>query len=135
MTSTSDGDTDAQAFQLRLLGKPLWRAADGRQKELSRNDALLLALLAIDGPQAGHVLAGRVWPDKTQAQAANNLRQRVMRLRDETGQPLFHTRRSVSLADGIQIDVRSLATMNAEPPDRAGRAARRLRLQRQRYCP
>jgi DNA-binding SARP family transcriptional activator len=111
-------DPTAETLHLRLLGRPQWRAgqasAVGGNHDLSRKDAALLALLAIDGAQARDVLAGRLWPDVAADKASGSLRQRIARLRRDTGHRLLHTGDSLHLAEGVICDATAVAAMSTE---------------------
>ncbi|MFN0182595.1 MAG: BTAD domain-containing putative transcriptional regulator [Aquabacterium sp.] len=83
MTPPSPPPADDPAIALRLLGPAAWRATGvgADWQPLAERDALLLARLALDGPQQRHDLALHVWPAADAARAATNLRQRLFRLR------------------------------------------------------
>ena len=102
------------ALHFDLLGAPRWRIGDGGARMLSRKDAVLIAMLALSGLQPRDVLAGRLWPEVDQRGAAANLRQRIARLRRDTGHRAFDTGPSVRLADGVAFDLASIPTMSAE---------------------
>ena len=102
------------ALLLDLLGVPHWHAEAGVREPLSAQDAALFALLALDGPQGRDVLAGRIWPEATQQQAANNLRKHVSRLRRDTGHALFHTGATLSLVSGLRVDVLAVAELASD---------------------
>ena len=72
---------------------------------LERRDAAMLALLALEGPQARQRLAQELWPDAPVEAALNNLRQRLFRLKRVAGSPLVDGRTTLSLAQGWQHDV------------------------------
>ncbi|MFN7726538.1 MAG: hypothetical protein ACK5QH_15890, partial [Rubrivivax sp.] len=63
--------------RLQLLGTPCILGAEGQQHLLPPNDALLLAMLALDGSLARVHAAARLWPDTTPASARANLSQRL----------------------------------------------------------
>jgi DNA-binding SARP family transcriptional activator len=92
-------------LRLRLLGPPAWRLDDGDWQPLQPLDAVLVAVLAIDGPCARDTLAGRLWPGGSRLGAPNNLRQRVSRLLRQVGVPLFITGSVYRLAPGLLTDV------------------------------
>jgi len=77
---------------LRLLGAPalLSDASDaGAPLPLAPKDALLLALLALDGAQPREQLAALLWPANAPGAARANLRQRVKRLQAMCAAPLL----------------------------------------------
>ncbi len=94
--------------RVRLLGKPQWQWAGGDWAELPALDAVLFAILALDGPQGRSVLAGQLWPETPTARAENNLRKHVSRRRATSGHPLFMTGAIMSLADEVAVDVQAL---------------------------
>lgn len=101
---------------IHLLGAPRLQWPDGRQQPLQRRDAALLALLAIDGPQARSRAAARVWPDADAEGARNNLRQRLFRLRRSVGRELVDGGDLLRLADGVTHDLAGSAARLAEDP-------------------
>lgn len=101
-------------LRLQLLGVPQWHLPSGESRPLSRKDALLVGILALDGPQARQLLAGRLWPDVNEAHAAASLRQRFTRLRRDTGHRIVQTAQSVRLADGVAVDTATIGGMSAE---------------------
>jgi DNA-binding SARP family transcriptional activator len=99
-------------LRLRLLGVPTWCGPSGDSTPLSRKDAALLGMLALDGAHARDVLAGRLWPQVSETRAAASLRQRIARLRRDTGHRVVHTGHSVLLADAINVDAAVVGTMS-----------------------
>jgi|GEM_PF-1420770 len=92
-------------LQLRLLGVPHWQHA-GAGGPLAPRDAALLALLAVDGHVARDRVAAWLWPEAgSQARANLSLRQRLFRLRRECGHPLVEAALTLSLADGVVVDL------------------------------
>lgn len=97
-----------------LLGPPRWRRAEPTEAgltslDLSAQDAALIGLLALQGPQGRDRLAGQVWPDATQQQAANNLRKHVSRLRKESEHPIFETGATLSLRTDVRVEALDVA--------------------------
>jgi DNA-binding SARP family transcriptional activator len=90
---------------LQLAGAPGWRNAQGGAGVLSRKDAALLALLALDGPVARERLVTLLWPEASLARALNNLRQRLFRLRRDIGGELILNQDLVTLAPGTRTDL------------------------------
>ena len=74
---------------LQLIGTPCLRTPDGRRHLLPPKDALLLAMLALDGPQTREQAAARLWPLNTAASARANLRQRLRKLQSLGEAPLL----------------------------------------------
>lgn len=98
-------------LHLHLLGVPHWRDAaerngGGTRHPLPPRDAALLALLAVDGHVARDRAAAWLWPEaESQARANLSLRQRLFRLRRECGHPLVEAGLTLSLADGVVVDL------------------------------
>ncbi len=96
----------AAAMALRLLGAPAWRALDQADwRPLAAKDALLLAALALDGPQARAALAARLWPGVGAARAQANLRQRLFRLRRTDAALVCEQGDRLALEPLVQCDV------------------------------
>lgn len=82
---------------------------DGRDVPLQPCAQRLLAFLAIqDRPVRRAYVSGCLWPDTSQDQANANLRTTLWRLRRLASQPIRVSATEVSLADGIEVDVREL---------------------------
>jgi DNA-binding SARP family transcriptional activator len=96
---------DSAALRLELLGSPCLRLPDNNTIALARKDAALLAILALDGPTAASKLAALLWPDVDDKQAANNLRQRVHRLRKATGLRFIEAGATVQFAGAVPTDL------------------------------
>jgi DNA-binding SARP family transcriptional activator len=105
---------DALVLRIELLGRPRWRNGNDAWCELSAQDAALLALLALEGPCARDELAGQIWPESNQQQAANNLRKHISRLRAASGHPTFDAGATVRLLDDVRVDARELAQVAVE---------------------
>lgn len=94
-----------RTLHLSLLGPPRWRAGDGEGAALSRKDAALLAVLALDGETARDRLAAWLWPDVPMAGARLNLRQRLHKLRRTAGAALVEGSDSLRLGDAVGHDL------------------------------
>jgi len=95
-------------WQLRLLGRPELVATDGaRTVALRPKDAALLAIVALAAPIKSDHLAAMLWPSVATRQADTSLRQRLFRLRRETGMALVSSGALVSLASGVEHDLAS----------------------------
>lgn len=93
---------------LRLLGTPRWVLADGRELPLAVRDALLLALLALDGPQTRPRAAALLWPDSDPRHANLSLRQRIFRLKRTAGTDVIVGDGAIRLADAVRHDLSDL---------------------------
>lgn len=89
---------------LRLLGVPAVSAV-GRWWPLERHDALLLAALALEGPQPRARAAALLWPDAELRRALANLRQRLYRLRRRIGHALTPDTGPLALLDDVHHDL------------------------------
>lgn len=96
---------DKTTILLRLTGSPHWTAPDGRRQPLSRKDAALLALLAWDGPSPPERLATLLWPEAPPQRSRSSLRQRLFRLRRDTGAELATGQPLLALAPGVAHDL------------------------------
>lgn len=150
----------ASALHIELGAHPGLRLPNHTRLPLPPRDALLLARLALDGPQARPALAAWLWPQATPAGALANLRQRLKRLQDASGAALLvldgtqvalahgvghdlrPTAQNMGLPDGWQALLPGLWPEGAEAADDADSPARTwleaardsLRLQRRQLC-
>lgn len=88
-----------------LLGTPRWRSRRHAELPLSRHDAALLALLALEGELARDRIAAWLWPDTAIKNANINLRQHVFKLRKTCGHLLVHAGLTLRLAEGVAVDL------------------------------
>lgn len=96
--------------RLCLHGVAHWRHGDGPPHALERKHAALLAWLWAEGPTPRSRLAGLLWPEASDARARGNLRQRLLKLRQEAGDLLDDQAGVLRLRTGVQVD----------PPDPPG---------------
>ena len=110
-------DKSCDRWQLVLLGSPcLTRKVPAATLRLSTKDAVLLAIVALDGPVAADHVAALIWPDARAGRADSSLRQRLFRLRRECGTALVSTGLQLQLADGLQTDLpAALARIDTDP--------------------
>lgn len=110
MTQHTEAPARVDEVRLQLVGSPRLFIADGQGRPLERTEAALLGLLAIDGEQPRLQVARLFWPDLDTAQALNNLRQRLFRMKRMRFAPLVdigpHTLR---LQAGVTHDLDRLA--------------------------
>ena len=95
--------TSAPAWRLCLLGQPL--LVGDRKIVLRPKDAVLLALVALSGPISAERLAALLWPSATARQAETSLRQRLFRLRRDTGATLVASGSLLQLAPELHLDL------------------------------
>ncbi|CAN5249471.1 hypothetical protein BH09PSE6_BH09PSE6_27180 [soil metagenome] len=91
-------------MRLGLLSPPTLHAG-AESHRLSRKDAALLAVLAVEGSFPRDRLAAWLWPDQEPATALGNLRQRRFRLARLADAPIIEGQQSLELANGIEHDL------------------------------
>jgi DNA-binding SARP family transcriptional activator len=93
-------------LRLQFLGVPVLIRPSGAPLKLTAKDALLLATVAIDGPQFRDDLAARLWPNagRNLTLTLNNLRQRLHQLNKEAGTSVMPYARTLQLAQGVCHD-------------------------------
>jgi DNA-binding SARP family transcriptional activator len=112
----------AGPWRVVLLGLPcLVRAQPPARVPLSAKDAVLLAIVALDGPIAAEHAAALVWPAAGGTKAHTSLRQRLFRLRREIGASLVSSGTLLQLAPGVQTDLPESLQRIADDEE-AGRA-------------
>ena len=112
----------AAPWQLRLLGEASLVERDSlRAIVLRPKDAALLALVALTGPVQPEHVAGLLWPSATAHRADTSLRQRLFRLRRETGATLVATSAQLSLAPDLGTDLAGVLDQLRED-EQAGRS-------------
>ncbi len=92
--------TPLPAVQLDLLRECRLHAG-GQPQTLSRKDAALLAVLALDGSAARDSLARMLWPGPDIGRSRASLRQRRFRLARGAGLPLVDGEETLRLAPGV----------------------------------
>lgn len=96
---------ETRSVTLQLLGAPCWKVTSPIGTALSRLDAALLAVLALDGEQPRDRLASWLWPEVPLKNANLNLRQRLHTLRRRTGHTLVHANATLRLHDDVRTDL------------------------------
>lgn len=91
------------ALRLHLHGVAAWCGADGLRHPLERKHAALLAWLWLEGPTPRSRLAGLLWPDASEDRARGNLRQRLLKLRQEAGELLQDEAGVLTLRPAVQV--------------------------------
>lgn len=95
--------------RLRLMGPARFERSDGSSTPLEDKDALLLALLALDGQRSRQQLAALLWPDVPGERARGNLRQRLLRLRRLLGDEVVIGSHVLMLSPRISVDARDIS--------------------------
>jgi DNA-binding SARP family transcriptional activator len=96
---------DDNAPELRVLGE-LQVLLGGRTMRVALQAQRLLGCLAVTGPRLPReILAGRLWPDTTQARAQANLRNALWRLRGVSRRLVRSGRDQVGLRDDVAVDL------------------------------
>src|SRR6516165_9763233 len=95
------------AWRVCLLGRPalVASAEGGRSLALRPKDAALLALVALAGPVQSERVAALLWPTATARQADTSLRQRIFRLRRDSGATIVDTGVTMALAADVEVDL------------------------------
>ncbi|NUP87818.1 MAG: aldehyde dehydrogenase family protein [Burkholderiaceae bacterium] len=96
-----------QRVGLRLLGPPQLHAG-GRVHDLAGSDALLIALLAIEGALPRRRAAELLWPDRDPRRANISLRQRLFRLKRAAGRDVVTGDVTLALAPEVAHDLAGL---------------------------
>lgn len=86
---------------LHLNGTPRVSTADGRDHALERRAAALCALAALEPGVARERVASWLWPDSPDPR--RNLRQQLLRFRQQFGRPLLAGEAALALAEGVQV--------------------------------
>ncbi|MEY3252253.1 MAG: hypothetical protein RL227_1226, partial [Pseudomonadota bacterium] len=100
--------------ELRLLAAPALRRDNAVWMPLSSKDALLLAVLALEGARPREHLAVLLWPHSGAAGARANLRQRIRKLQELSQQTLLASEGAMlSLREDVLCDVHRLDSLLA----------------------
>jgi DNA-binding SARP family transcriptional activator len=99
----------AAAVRLNLLGR-FELVVNGSRVDLVDSAQRLLVFLALhDRPQRRLVVAGNLWPEKSDGRATANLRSALWRARTPEGRTLVVARgQHVALADDVVLDMREM---------------------------
>jgi DNA-binding SARP family transcriptional activator len=96
--------TDADApLRLHLHGAPQLQRGGEEPRLLERKHAALLAYLWREGPTPRARLAGLLWPEVGDERARSNLRQRLLKLRQEAGELVLDAGGQLALAPAVQV--------------------------------
>jgi len=118
-TAARRGAQHAGVVRLVLLGTPRLERADGTPVALERLLAVLLAMLAINGPMPRSRAAELLWPEADDKGARNNLRQRLFRLRQAAQFDVVVPDITLVLADGVTHDLTDLGARLEQDADAA----------------
>lgn len=113
----SGGPAVPSPWTLRLIGCPALVAPHGATRiDLRPKDAAMLAVVALAGPVAPGRLTSWLWPDARGGRADNNLRQRLFRLRRDSGRQLVLAAPLLALAPDLRTDVEAaLDALSSDP--------------------
>jgi SARP family transcriptional regulator, regulator of embCAB operon len=91
-------------WDLRLLG--FWQLGlHGQIVNVGSRQQRLIAALALLGARPRHVLAGVLWPESSEEQAATSLRAVLFRISHDLPQLLADSRDPVALSAGVRTDL------------------------------
>lgn len=104
--SSAAGNTGPVTVRLTLSGSaPALSIGTAQPVALTRLDAALLAVLALDGATSRQRLLRLFWPDQEPEDGRNALRQRLFRLRRAAGADLVRGSEQLTLADHVVHDL------------------------------
>jgi DNA-binding SARP family transcriptional activator len=91
-------------LHLVLHARPHWQQPPAPPRALERKHAALLAWLWLEGPTPRSRLAGLLWPEVPEERARGNLRQRLLKLRQEAGDiVVVDAAGLLSLGPGVRV--------------------------------
>jgi DNA-binding SARP family transcriptional activator len=102
--ATAANPATRTAVYLSLHRSAQYRVGQGPVRPLERKHAALLAWLWLEGPTPRSRLAGLLWPDVGEERARGNLRQRLLKLRQDAGDVVADAGGMLSLTAAVQID-------------------------------
>jgi DNA-binding SARP family transcriptional activator len=115
--------TGMPATRLALL-RGFALGAGGRTFPLPQNAERLLTFLALNGGTLRRdYVAGSLWPESAEGNAAANLRTAIWRIQQTGGQVIDATRTRLQLAEVVAVDVREATALALDPDSQAGPAA------------
>jgi len=92
------------SLRIRLLGPPLWTLGDRQSPFADPRAAVLIAMVALDGPLPRNQAADMFWP-RSDGAARTNLRVLLHRLKQAMGIPLFTSGDRLALLPEVLVDV------------------------------
>jgi SARP family transcriptional regulator, regulator of embCAB operon len=121
-------------WDLRLLG--YWQLhLDGQTVSVGARQQRLISALALLGARPRHLLAGVLWPESSEDQAAASLRAILFRISHELPRLLANSRDPVALNAGVRVDLSrvrrlmdEIAHPGAEPARNASEVLRNAEL-------
>jgi DNA-binding SARP family transcriptional activator len=96
---------DPPVLRVHLARHPQVERPGDAPYVLPPRDAALLAWLAIEGPTPRERLGALLWPESSEAQARNSLRQRLFQMRKAVGRELAAGTPVLALADEVVHDL------------------------------
>jgi DNA-binding SARP family transcriptional activator len=106
--------TNKPELKLLLAGPPHLQRGTGKKLELNLRDALMLALIAIEGPQPRVRVANLLSYQSSPEAARNTLRQRLFALRKQCGHDLVVGSATLELASDLTHDLTGSPTVLGE---------------------
>jgi DNA-binding SARP family transcriptional activator len=100
------------AILVRLLGPPEWQAGKVGVTRFTAKDAVLVAKLALEGPQARAELCDLLWPDSPPQKGYANLRSRASRLNLAAGVRFIEIDENIRLSEDVSIDLLQMDRMD-----------------------
>ncbi len=105
--------TGCQGWELKLLG--YWQLKrDGQPIDVGIRQQRLIAALALLGARSRHFLAGRLWPDSSEAQAAGSLRASVFQVNHQLSNLLCFSNDSLFLDPAVTVDFQRVRWLIAD---------------------
>jgi DNA-binding SARP family transcriptional activator len=105
--------TSCHGWELKLLG--YWQLKrDGTPIDVGIRQQRLIAALALLGARSRHFLAGRLWPDSSDSQAAGSLRASVFQVTHQLPNLLCYSNDSIFLDPDVKVDFNTVRWLIAD---------------------
>ncbi len=98
------GGVSTPNIHLSVHQSATWHSSNNAPRPLERKHAAMLAWLWLEGPTPRSRLAGLLWPEVSEERARGNLRQRLLKLRQDAGDVVADNGTVLSLATGVAVD-------------------------------
>ncbi len=107
------GGSGSQHWELRLLG--FWQLRlDGHPVAVGVRQQRVIAALALLGARSRHSLAGLLWPDSSETQAAGNLRASVFHITHKLPSFICASNDSLFLEPDVEVDFHQIRWLIAD---------------------